>query len=153
MPLSAQTHTYNVKSLWLALLLGAQNPLPGSTEVGHLDTHSPLTKRHQPSLRADCLDVGTRQVILLRNELFQIDVLVERHLGGVEGEDLALGVLIRILEQDLSVDTAGSDQGRVKRLNLVGGHNDLYVTTVVETVELVEQLQHGTLDLALASGC
>lgn len=61
------------------------------------------------------------------------------------------GLTIRVLEENLSVDTTRSDQGRVERLNLVRSHDDLDVTTVVKTIELIEELQHGSLNLALTS--
>ena len=43
------------------------------------------------------LDVGTGEIVLLVDELVEIDVLVERHLGGVEGEDLLLGRLCLVV--------------------------------------------------------
>ncbi len=53
-------------------------------------------------------------------------------------EDLALGVLVWVLEEDFAVDAARSDQGGVERLDLVGGHDDLNVSPVVETIQLIE---------------
>ncbi len=43
-----------------------------------------------------------------------------------------------ILEEDLPVDTAGSDEGGIERFDLVGSHDDFDVAAVVETIELVE---------------
>jgi hypothetical protein len=59
--------------------------------------------------------------------------------------------LIGVFKEDLSVDTAGSDEGRVEGLDLVGGHDDFDVSSVIETVKLVQKLQHGSLDLSLSS--
>ena len=56
-----------------------------------------------------------------------------------------------VRELNLSVNSAGTNEGRVKRLDFVGGHNNLDITTRVETVKLVEKLEHSTLDLALSS--
>ena len=58
---------------------------------------------------------------------------------------------IRVLEENLSVNTTRADQGRVESVDLVGSHDDLDVTAVVETVQLVEQLQHSSLNFALST--
>jgi hypothetical protein len=58
---------------------------------------------------------------------------------------------VRVLEEDLSVDTTRTDQSRVESVDLVGSHDDLDVTAVVEAVQLVEQLQHSSLNFALSS--
>ena len=60
---------------------------------------------------------------------------------------------VRILEQNLAIDTARTDQCRIQRLDLVRGHDDLDITSVIETVQLVQQLQHSALDLTLSSAC
>ena len=56
-------------------------------------------------------------------------------------------------ELDLSVDTTRPDERRVERFDLVRGHDDLDVTARVEAVQLIEQFQHGALDLALSARC
>ena len=58
---------------------------------------------------------------------------------------------VGVLEENLSVNTTRTDKGRVERLDLVGGHDDLDVSTIIETVQLVEQLQHSSLNLALTT--
>jgi hypothetical protein len=60
---------------------------------------------------------------------------------------------IGVLEENLSVNTTGTDKGRVERLDLVGGHDDLDVSTIIETVQLVKQLQHSSLNLTLTTRC
>jgi len=71
----------------------------------------------------------------------------------MEREDLALGSLVGILEEDFAVDTAGTNQGRVESLDLVGCHDHLDVAAIVEAIQLIEKFKHGTLDFALATGC
>lgn len=44
----------------------------------------------------------------------------------------------------------GSDEGRVQRFYPVGRHDDFNVPPRVEAIKLVEQLQHGPLDLPLS---
>jgi len=140
-----------VQALRLAFLLRPQNSLPSGTEVGHLDAHSALPESHETGFGANGLDVGTRQIILLGDELLEVDVLVKRHLAGVQGEDLALGVLVGVLEQNLAVNAARADQRRVEGLDLVRCHDNLDVAAVVEAVQLVEELQHRPLDFAFAA--
>ena len=60
---------------------------------------------------------------------------------------------VGVLEENLSVNTTRTDKGRVERLDLVGGHDDLDVSTIIETVQLVKQLQHSSLNLALTTRC
>ena len=143
--------TLQVQTLGLTFLLRAQHTLARGPEIGHLDSHPALTQRHHARLGADGLDVGAGEVVLLRDELLELHVLGQAHLARVQEEDLALGVLVGVLEEDLAVDTTRPDEGGVQRVDLVGGHDDLDVTSVVEAVQLVKQLQHGPLHLALAA--
>lgn len=80
-----------VQALWLTLRLRLEDTFPCGTEILHVDPHTTLTERHETSLGTDGLDVGTGKVVLLVDELVEIDILVERHLGGVESKDLLLG--------------------------------------------------------------
>lgn len=56
---------------------------------------------------------------------------------------------LQLCEQTLRL--TGSDEGRVQRFYPIGCHDDFNVSARVETIELVEQLQHGPLDLPLSS--
>ena len=82
-----------VQTLWLALALCLQDSFPRRAEVLHVHPHSSLAQGQKTGFGADGLDIGTRQVVLLVDELVEVDVLVEGHLGRVEGEDLLLGGL------------------------------------------------------------
>jgi hypothetical protein len=141
-----------VQPLRLALTLRLQNPLPRRPKIRHLHPHSPFPKSHQPRLRANRLNIRTTQIIFLIDKLLKIDIFIQAHLACVQSEDLALGDLIGVLEEDLAIDTAGTDQGGVERVDFVGGHDYLDVAAVVETVQLVEEFQHGSLDFALTAG-
>ena len=55
-------------------------------------------------------------------------------------------------ELDLPVQTSGSHQGRVQGVRSVGGHQHLDVASGVEAVQLVDELQHGPLDLVVSAG-
>jgi hypothetical protein len=86
-----------VQALWLALALRLQDSFPCRAEVLHVHPHSSLAKGQETGLGTDGLDISTRQIVLLVDKLVQIDILVQRHLGGVEGEDLLLGGLCGIV--------------------------------------------------------
>lgn len=45
----------------------------------------------------------------------------------------------------------GSDEGRVQGFYPIGRHDDFNVSPRVEAIKLVEQLQHGPLDLPLST--
>ena len=47
--------------------------------------------------------------------------------------------------------TGVADEGRVKGFDLVGGHDDLDVPAGIEAIQLVQKLQHGTLNLTFSS--
>ena len=56
-----------------------------------------------------------------------------------------------VLEENLSVDTSRTDQSRIQGFNLVGGHDDLDVTAIIESIKLVKKLKHGTLDFSFTT--
>jgi hypothetical protein len=149
---ASSNHILQVQPLRLTLLLRLHDPLPRRPKISHLHPHSPFPQCHQPSLTTNRLNVRPTEIILLRNKLLQVHILVQAHLARMKREDLALGMRIRILEQDLAVDTAGTDESGIEGFDLVGGHDDFDVAAVVEAVELVEELEHGALDFALAAG-
>ena len=66
-------------------------------------------------------------------------------------EYVAFGLDVRERELDLSVDTSWSNQSGVQGLDPVRGHDDLDVSSCVESVELVEELQHCSLDFAFTT--
>ena len=66
-------------------------------------------------------------------------------------ENVPLGLDVRQRELDLPVDTARSDKRWVERLDLVGGHDDLHVAATIETIKLVEELQHRALNFTFTA--
>jgi hypothetical protein len=51
-------------------------------------------------------------------------------------------LLVRRRELDLAVDTARSQQGRVKDVDAVGGHDDLDVLSGLKAIELKSRLRN-----------
>ena len=66
-------------------------------------------------------------------------------------EDMPLRLNIRQREFDLAVDSPWSDEGRVKGFDLVRDHDNLDVPTGIETIQLVQELQHSTLDFTFTA--
>jgi hypothetical protein len=54
-------------------------------------------------------------------------------------------------ELDLTVDTPGTDECRVQRLDSVGGHDHFDIPTGIEPVQLIKEFQHRPLDLTLTT--
>lgn len=61
--------TLQVQTLGLSLLLGTQHSLPRSSEIGHLDSHATFAEGHKTRLGANGLDISSRQIVLLGDEL------------------------------------------------------------------------------------
>lgn len=54
--------------------------------------HPSLPQSQQTSLRADSLDVGTRQIVLGENVLLEIDIVAKSHTRRVQTEDVPLSL-------------------------------------------------------------
>merc|ERR1711971_948743 len=102
----------HVESLRGSLLLPVKHILLRLLEVflGHL--HPPLSESEQSSLSADCLDVGTRDIVLGHNVLFKVNVFSQGHFPCVDAKDSALGLLVWERELNFPVNSARSDEGR-----------------------------------------
>ena len=55
-------------------------------------------------------------------------------------------------ELDLPVETAGPEEGGVEGVLPVGGHDDLDVGRLVESVHLVEELEQDALNFPVGAG-
>lgn len=84
-----------IQSLRFTFALRLHHSFTSSAEVLHLHSHTALAESHHTRFRADGLDISTGEVVLLSDELVEVDILIERHLGCVEGEDLLLSVFCR----------------------------------------------------------
>mmetsp|Transcript_25251 Transcript_25251/g.79226 ORF Transcript_25251/g.79226 Transcript_25251/m.79226 type:complete len:235 (+) Transcript_25251:651-1355(+) len=135
----------------VALLL-VERALLSLLEVNLRHLHAALAQREEASLGADGLDVRARELVLGHDHDLEVDIVGEAHARRVDAKDAALGLGVGQRELDLAVDAARADERRVKALDGVCGHDDLDVAALVEAIELVEELEHGTLDLARAAG-
>ena len=66
-------------------------------------------------------------------------IIREGHLLRMDLEDVAAGLLVGRGELDLAVDAARADEGRVERLDLVGGEDDLPYKEGARTWEKVRE--------------
>ena len=104
------------------------------------------------SLLANRIDIGARNAIRPRHVILQVDLIAQIHFSGDGGEDETLLTPIRKRKLDLPIETPGTQQGRVQGVVSVGGHDDLDVDRLIESVHLVQQLQENSLDLAIGAG-
>ena len=102
------------------------------------------------SLGADRADISAGGVGAEAGDKFVADVLVEGHSLGVDLEDLHAAFKVRQAKLNLPIETAGTCKCRVEGVRSVGRHEDLDVSTGVETIKLVDNFKHGSLDLRVA---
>ncbi|KAG9859468.1 26S protease-like protein regulatory subunit 6B, partial [Aureobasidium melanogenum] len=67
-------------------------------------------------------------------------------------ETSSLTSVAKVRELDLSVKTTRTEKGGIQSVGTVGGHDDLDVTGLIETIHLVEQLEQDTLNLSIGTG-
>src|ERR1700734_1569951 len=70
---------------------------------------------------------------------------------GCAPEDMAFGLDVWKWKLNLTVDTPGTNERGIQRLDPVGGHDHFDISTGIEPVQLIEELQHRPLDLALSA--
>mmetsp|Transcript_11041 Transcript_11041/g.31994 ORF Transcript_11041/g.31994 Transcript_11041/m.31994 type:complete len:476 (+) Transcript_11041:3213-4640(+) len=115
-------------------------------EIFLADLHSSFSQGKHTRFRANSLDVGTTELVPALDKLFQVDVLRQGHLVCVNVENVSLRLGVGQREFDLSIDTTGPNEGGIQALDSIRGHDDLDVAALIETVQLIQQLEHGSLD-------
>lgn len=123
----------------------------GELEVLLRDVDSPLPQGVHAGLGADALQLGAGAPVHLLGDLGQVDAPRQVHLAAVDAQDVGAGLDRRGRELDLPVDAAGPQQRGVEDVQPVRRHDDLDVLGGLEAVELVQELQHGALDLGIAA--
>lgn len=87
----------------------------------------------------------------LVGDLLEVDAAHEVHLARVDLEDVHARALAGVGELDLAVDAAGAQERGVEDVYPVGRHQHLDLVGRLKAVQLVEQLQHRALHLAVAA--
>lgn len=122
-------------------------------EVGLDDVVAVLADRAETGLLHDGGDDGAAEGVVAHNQAVEIDLGGERHLAGDRREDeAALATVAQVRELNLAVEATRTEEGGVEGVGAVGGHDDLDVGRLVETVHLVEELEENTLHLAIGTG-
>uniref|UniRef100_A0A672SWC1 Prestin-like n=1 Tax=Sinocyclocheilus grahami TaxID=75366 RepID=A0A672SWC1_SINGR len=88
--------------------------------------------------------------------LSECDIILHVYLYPVNGSYFVTIVAtthfqVRQAELNLSVQTTGSHQSRIQGVWSVGGHQDFNVSSGIESIQLVDQLQHGSLHFIISS--
>ncbi len=109
------------------------------------------TQRNHTGLDADRLEHGAAKLVGAACQLAPVDTVGDLHLSRVDLEDLGAGLLVGQREFDLAVQTAGTQQGRVEDVDTICRGEDLDSVVRGETVQLVEKLQHGSLNFSVAT--
>mmetsp|Transcript_18451 Transcript_18451/g.46679 ORF Transcript_18451/g.46679 Transcript_18451/m.46679 type:complete len:312 (-) Transcript_18451:612-1547(-) len=115
--------------------------------VAHLGAVAP--QRQHARLHAHRLELRGVEVVGRARQLLKVDVARHVHLARVDAQDLGACVLVGVRELDLAVEAARAHERRVQDVGAVGGGDDLDVVGGREAVQLVEQLEHGALHLAV----
>ena len=112
--------------------------------------HSTLSEGKHTGLRTDGLTLGTAGVEHFLGNHLEVDATDEVHLAGVDLHNSHPILHVRVRELDLAIDTARPEEGGIQNIYTVRGHDDLDLLRWFEPIELVEQLEHGSLDLGVA---
>lgn len=110
-----------------------------------------FTQREHTCLSAYSLWFSTWCSCHLLSYLAQIYSPHQVHLTRMDLQNLQTRVEGWIGKLYFSVNTARSEQGRVKDIDTICSHDDLDCLSGLKTVQLVQQLQHSTLHLRVSS--
>ena len=135
----------------LLVVVLVENLCRGKLEIFLCDVHSSLSESVHACFRTHTLQLGTGAPVHLFRDLGEVDTTGEVHLAAVNAENIGSGLDAGRGELDLSVDTSWAQEGRVENVETIGGHDDLDVLRGFETIELVKQLKHSSLDFGISS--
>lgn len=64
---------------------------------------------------------------------------------------MSFGLDVGERELDLSINSTRSDEGGIKGFDFIRRHNDLHISSCIKSIQLIQQLQHGSLDFTFSS--
>ncbi|KAI9921739.1 hypothetical protein PsorP6_000134 [Peronosclerospora sorghi] len=128
------------------------NPESGKAKSRGLLTRPAFSQ----SSNVNALKASSFAVLILgHDEFFQIHIICQTHAACVNAKYTAFRFNVwkgkLNLSTNLSIDTTRTNESRVKALNCIRRHNNLYVATLIKTIQLVQKLQHGTLNFTSAT--
>ena len=83
-----------------------------------------LRRGPQGGLVDQVADVGAGQADGAGGQPLQIDVVGQRHVAAMDLEDRQAALVVRPIDGDVAVETAGPQQGRIEHVGPVGGGHD-----------------------------
>mmetsp|Transcript_32867 Transcript_32867/g.69155 ORF Transcript_32867/g.69155 Transcript_32867/m.69155 type:complete len:205 (+) Transcript_32867:209-823(+) len=113
--------------------------------------HSPLSQSKHTSLGTDRLTLCTTRIHHLLSNRVQINIPQQIHSARVNLHNRHTILGIGIGEFNLTIDTARTEQRRIQNINTIRGHDHLNVLGGFKPIQLIQQLQHGTLNLRVTS--
>ena len=132
-----------------APLRAGHDPLERLLELGHPDDLLVPPGGQDRGLVDEVREVRAGEAGRLLGDALDVDRLVERLALGVDLEDRRPAAHVGPVEDDLAVEPAGPQQGRVEDVRPVGGGDDDHVRVRVEAVHLDEDLVEGLLALVV----
>jgi hypothetical protein len=104
------------------------------------------------SLLADTGNISSADLIGSAHVLFEVDVFREVHFVGDGGENESFLSSIGEWEFYLSIESTRTQEGRIQRVGSIGGHDDLDIDVLLETVHLVKEFDQNSLHLSVGTG-
>eukprot|EP00037_Helgoeca_nana_P025280 m.274576 g.274576 ORF g.274576 m.274576 type:complete len:377 (+) comp26901_c1_seq1:1639-2769(+) len=109
-----------------------------------------VPQRNHPSFDAHRLALCSVEVFCTPRQLFVVHIGAHVHLARVDLHDAGPGLLVGVGELDLPVKTTRPQKCRVKNIDSVGGRNDLDVVVGLESIKLIQELEHRPLHLTVS---
>ena len=110
-----------------------------------------LARREQRRLVHEVGEIGAGEPGGPRGDDLEVDVVADLHGLDVDAQDLLAAADVRLVDEHLPIEAAGTEQGRIEHLGAVGRAHDDDALAAVEAVHLREQLVERLLALLVAA--
>lgn len=120
-------------------------------EVFWQDDISVLSDGLHTSFLANRLNICGTDLLGSGNVVLQVNFFTEVHFAGESLENQSLLTTVGSRELNFSVESAWSQEGRIKCVGTICGHDALYVNCLVKAVHLLQQLDEDTLDFSVCA--
>ena len=157
-----------IKTFRLLWVLFEKRFLLGFFEIVHIHLHSSVLQRHHTRFHTNRLpitsfphthsNIRSWQIILRLNNRIQVHITIQTHLTlpltplllshRMNRKDPLLALRIRQRQFNLSVDSSRSQQRRIQRFYPIRRHDHLHIAAIIESIQLIQQLQHRSLHFA-----
>ena len=100
----------------------------------------------------EVLKLGARETGSTTGDGLEVDIGLEGLATGVDAKDALTALEVGKINGDLTIETAGTEEGLIENIDTVGGGNGDNAGVAIETVHLDEDLVDGLLALVVATG-